>query len=89
MPGNSNSIRIINVKDVFGKPISLEISTGKIIKIENEKDPSVQAAQSTEIINGFGSTIIPGLVDLHTHLREPGYEDSETVLSGSQAAIAG
>lgn len=89
MPGNSNSIRIINVKDVFGKPISLEISTGKIIKIENEKDPSLQAAQSTEIINGFGRTIIPGLVDLHTHLREPGYEDSETVLSGSQAAIAG
>jgi dihydroorotase len=33
--------------------------------------------------------LLPGLVDLHTHLREPGREDSETVLTGSQAAVAG
>jgi dihydroorotase len=33
--------------------------------------------------------VIPGLVDLHTHLREPGKEDAETVLSGSQAAAKG
>ena len=33
--------------------------------------------------------MLPGLVDLHTHLREPGREDSETVLTGSQAAVAG
>ncbi|HEX4059154.1 MAG TPA: dihydroorotase, partial [Galbitalea sp.] len=36
-----------------------------------------------------GLTILPGLVDLHTHLREPGYEQSETVLTGSRAAAAG
>ena len=33
--------------------------------------------------------IVPGLVDLHVHLREPGYEWKETVLSGSRAAVAG
>ena len=33
--------------------------------------------------------LIPGLVDLHTHLREPGREDSETVLTGSQSAVKG
>ncbi len=32
---------------------------------------------------------LPGLVDLHTHLREPGREDAETVLTGSQAAAVG
>jgi dihydroorotase len=36
-----------------------------------------------------GSVGLPGLVDLHTHLREPGKEDAETVLSGSQAAARG
>ena len=33
--------------------------------------------------------LLPGLVDLHTHLREPGREDAETVLTGSQAAVSG
>jgi dihydroorotase len=40
-------------------------------------------------IDGAGLTALPGLVDLHTHLREPGYEQSETVLTGSRAAAAG
>jgi dihydroorotase len=40
-------------------------------------------------IDAAGLTALPGLVDLHTHLREPGYEQSETVLTGSRAAAAG
>lgn len=40
-------------------------------------------------INAKNCVVIPGLVDLHTHLREPGKEDAETVLSGSQAAAKG
>ena len=36
-----------------------------------------------ETIDGTGLIALPGLVDLHTHLREPGREDAETVLSGS------
>ena len=44
---------------------------------------------SLPVIVGEGSLVLPGLVDLHTHLREPGKESSETVLSGSQAAIRG
>ncbi|MFM7873376.1 MAG: dihydroorotase, partial [Actinomycetota bacterium] len=47
------------------------------------------ASKEAQVIDGKGLTIIPGLVDLHTHLREPGKEDAETVLSGSKAAIAG
>ena len=41
------------------------------------------------VIDAHGLIALPGLVDLHTHLREPGGESSETVLSGSQAAAAG
>ncbi len=41
------------------------------------------------VIDADGLLALPGLVDLHTHLREPGYEASETILSGSRAAAAG
>ncbi|GHH77839.1 dihydroorotase [Promicromonospora soli] len=39
--------------------------------------------------DGTGLVLLPGLVDLHTHLREPGREDAETVFSGTRAAAAG
>ncbi|WP_035835755.1 dihydroorotase [Cryobacterium roopkundense] len=41
------------------------------------------------VIDAEGLVALPGLVDLHAHLREPGYEHSETVLTGSQAAARG
>jgi dihydroorotase len=50
---------------------------------------STEAAKGATLIDAAGLTALPGLVDLHTHLREPGYEQSETVLTGSRAAAAG
>ena len=41
------------------------------------------------VVDGAGCVALPGLVDLHTHLREPGREDAETVLSGSRSAALG
>ena len=41
------------------------------------------------VIDVKGSVLLPGLVDLHTHLREPGREDAETVLSGSRSGAKG
>jgi dihydroorotase len=47
------------------------------------------AAKGAEVVDADGLVALPGLVDLHTHLREPGREDAETVESGSRAAALG
>ena len=47
------------------------------------------SAEGVEVVEADGKVLLPGLVDLHTHLREPGREDSETVLTGTRAAASG
>jgi dihydroorotase len=76
----SKLIKFENLKNSDGKSITLAIQDGRFV------DPNLPGGDSKDC---RGLTAIPGLVDLHTHLREPGYEDAETILSGSQAAAAG
>jgi dihydroorotase len=62
------------------------------IAIEGDKITSVGtdlSADGASVIDAKGLVALPGLVDLHTHLREPGFEQSETILTGSQSAAAG
>lgn len=68
-----------------GKPKDVAIKNGVFV------DPAEidSAATGTRVIDAEGLIALPGLVDLHTHLRQPGMEQAETVLSGSQAAAAG
>ncbi|MET1017875.1 MAG: dihydroorotase, partial [Leifsonia flava] len=47
------------------------------------------SAAGARVVDADGLIALPGLVDLHTHLREPGYEQSETILTGTRAAAAG
>jgi dihydroorotase len=47
------------------------------------------SAPGAELVDADGLVALPGLVDLHTHLREPGREDAETVQTGSRAAALG
>ena len=42
-----------------------------------------------KVIDASGMTVVPGLIDMHVHLREPGYEHKETIFSGSRAGVAG
>jgi dihydroorotase len=62
----------------------LLLDDGRIIEVGT----GLSRAGAT-VIDADGLVALPGLVDLHTHLREPGYEASETVLTGSRAAAAG
>ena len=50
---------------------------------------SVPVPRGATVLDADGLVALPGLVDLHTHLREPGREDAETVLTGSRAAAVG
>jgi dihydroorotase len=47
------------------------------------------AGSADQQIDAGGCWVTPGLIDMHVHLREPGYEYKETVLTGAQAAVAG
>ncbi|WP_055557538.1 dihydroorotase [Streptomyces sp. NBRC 110028] len=62
------------------------------VLIEGERIAAVGTglgADGATVIDAAGQILLPGLVDLHTHLREPGREDSETVLTGTKAAAVG
>ena len=67
-----------------GKQSDVLIRDGKIAEIAEKID-----VQASHVINAKNSVLLPGLVDLHTHLREPGREDAETVESGSRAGVRG
>ncbi|MGV0381098.1 dihydroorotase [Corynebacterium segmentosum] len=67
-----------------GEPTNVLIRGGVIDAI----GPEVQA-EGAETIDGGGNVLLPGLVDMHVHLREPGREDTETIESGSKAAAKG
>ena len=60
------------------------IQDGKIVKI----DSNIPADGSQEL-DASGKHIFPGLIDMHVHLREPGFEKKEDIESGSKAAVKG
>ena len=68
-----------------GSKNDIEIRNGRISALSKSIAKSGDAIE----VDLSGSVVLPGLVDLHTHLREPGKEDAETVLSGSMAAAKG
>src|SRR4051794_4601666 len=76
------SIVIRGAKLLGGEPTDIAFEDGVITAIG-------AGATGDQEIDGTGLVALPGLVDLHTHVREPGREDAETVLTGSQAAARG
>ncbi len=65
-----------------GEPTDVLVGDGTILEIGVDLDP----ATASEVIDAGGQILLPGFVDLHTHLREPGREDTETIETGSSAA---
>jgi dihydroorotase len=71
---------IKGVSILGGSPTDLFLKDGFI---------SDQSDKNAEVVDAAGLVALPGLVDVHTHLREPGREDAETVETGSRAAALG
>ena len=61
------------------------VRDGKIVKIAQ----NIPKTGEGEIIDASGLHAFPGLIDMHVHLREPGYEYKEDIQSGSEAAVHG
>jgi len=80
----SENLVITGARSTAGDAIDLVIENGVIAEIGTGLSRS-----GARVIDADGLLALPGLVDLHTHLREPGFEASETVLTGTRAAAAG
>lgn len=80
-----SALLITGARGQLGEPSDVLIRDGVIAEIGRITD----APSDTTRIDAAGLDLLPGFVDLHTHLREPGREDAETIASGSAAAAAG
>lgn len=67
----------------------LLIENGKIVKVGRDLSEASKTVPGIEVLDLRGKIVVPGLIDIHTHLREPGFEYKETIASGSAAALAG
>ena len=75
------SFTLTNVILADGRKLNVAIDGNRITSVGHE--------HHGEILDCDGLVLLPGFVDLHTHLRQPGFEQSETVLTGSKAAALG
>ncbi|MCL2465209.1 MAG: dihydroorotase [Micrococcales bacterium] len=87
---------LTNVAPLGGAPTDVLLADGVIAALgaglaapQTDGAGGVDGAGRTTVIDGTGLVLLPGLVDLHTHLREPGREDAETVATGTRAAALG
>ena len=79
--------RIVNGANAAGELPGLKdilIRDGKIVRISQGL-----ADDDAQVIDANGKTVMPGFIDLHVHLREPGREDKETIETGSRSAAKG
>jgi len=81
-----SAILIRGGRPLGGAPADLLIRDGVIAEVGR---PGRVVAAGVEVLDADGLVVLPGLVDLHTHLREPGREDAETVETGTAAAALG
>lgn len=85
MTSNANETLITGGR-ILGEHVQdLLIRDGVIVEVGSD----LKQHGDGEVVDASGWVVLPGLVDLHTHLREPGREDAETVASGSAAAAVG
>ncbi|MFH0871807.1 MAG: dihydroorotase [bacterium] len=74
--------RVIDPAQGLDEVLDVLIQEGRIAKLG-------KGLNGEEVVDARGKIVCPGFIDMHTHLREPGREDEETIASGSVAAAAG
>lgn len=79
--------KVIDPYQKINRESDILIVDGKISAID--KPGSIPADAGTKVLNAKGSWVMPGLIDLHVHLREPGQEYKENIETGTRAAAAG
>lgn len=84
MPLLIKDARIVNAGQMSDQLQDIFIEKGTITRIGRGI-----AVQDAEVIDAQGRLVMPGLIDMHVHLREPGREDKETIETGSRAAAKG
>src|ERR1039457_1312285 len=77
--------RVIDPSQGVDDTLDLLIDKGLI----KEVGKALTASGDTKTIDASGKYVVPGLVDMHVHLRDPGLEYKEDIISGSRAAVAG
>jgi len=77
--------RIIDPVSGRDESLDLYIRDGRIEKLAS----SVSAPSAVQVVDLKGKIVAPGFIDMHVHLREPGFEHKETILTGCTAAAAG
>ena len=75
---------VVDPANKIDGPMDVLVEGGKIAAVSAGLRPS-----DAKILDAAGLHVFPGFVDLHVHLREPGREDEETILTGTCAAAAG
>lgn len=76
--------RVVDYASKTNEKIDILIEDGVIVKLQKEI-----LAKADNVIDCTGLVIIPGMVDMHCHLREPGFEYKETIETGSKSAVKG
>ena len=64
------------------------IEEDKVARVSQDIDPDI-LGEGDRLIDAFGKVVMPGFIDLHVHLREPGFEYKETIRTGCEAAAHG
>ena len=76
--------RVVDPSQQLDKTANLLIANGKIVGIDVAADDIPDGVQR---VDATDKIVTPGLVDMHVHLRQPGYEEAETVATGARAAL--
>ena len=81
--------RVIDPANGLDEPKDLLIDKGRIKALESPGSISFDAGEKPFVIDAKGCVVCPGLIDMHVHFREPGFEYKETITSGCRSAAAG